>query len=94
MTNEQFNSLSGKNIVIISASWCAPCKVLAKTVHDLTQTHPEITKYIHKLDIDDCEELVSRFSVMSVPTTLYIKDSLVEKKVGLQSKEDLCDWFK
>ena len=96
MTNEQFDQIlenKETRIVIMSAVWCGPCKVLGKTVEKIKSDHPELVDKITKIDIDEDQDLAQRFSVMSIPTILYVKNGEVSIKNGLQSESDLLSWF-
>ena len=97
MTNEQFDQIlenKETRIVIMSASWCGPCKVLGKTVDKIKVDHPELVDKITKIDIDEDQDLAQRFSVMSIPTLFYVKNGEVTIKKGCQSDSDLLGWFK
>ena len=84
--------LKGKKVILdFYASWCPPCKIIAKNLETYDSTKPEeIT--IYKVDIDDQRDLVGKFGVESIPTLLYIKDSEIKKlSVGLQSLDQIND---
>jgi len=71
------------------ADWCGPCQALAPIVAELA-TDYEGKANITKLDVDASSDIAGEFGVMSIPTILVFKDGeLVDKTVGLQSKEDL-----
>jgi hypothetical protein len=96
MTNEQFDQIlenKETRIVIMSAVWCGPCKVLSKTVDKIKVGNPDLVDKITKIDIDEDQDLAQRFSVMSIPTILYVKNGEVSIKNGLQSESDLLSWF-
>jgi len=96
MDNETFDKIvaSGETrIIIISAKWCGPCKVLGKTVEKIKSDHPELVDKITKIDIDEDQDLAQRFSVMSVPTVLYVKAGEVSVLKGVQSESSLLSWF-
>jgi thioredoxin 1 len=84
--------LKGKKVILdFYASWCPPCKIIAKNLETYSETKPdEIT--IYKVDIDDQRDLVGKFGVESIPTLLYIKDGEIKKlSVGLQSLDQIND---
>ena len=96
MTITQFNKLKDSNeksILILSASWCNPCKVLAKTVNALQDKAPNIGDKITKIDIEEYPELAEHLSVQSVPTVYYLGDGKPVVKKGIQTEAELCNWL-
>jgi len=70
------------------ASWCGPCKSLSPIIDEISAEHPEIK--VCKVNIDEEQELASRFDIMSVPTLLVIKDGkVVNQSVGLKPKNQI-----
>jgi len=71
------------------ATWCGPCRMLSPTVDDLaTEYDGRVT--VAKCNVDDCEDLASRFGIRNIPTILFFKNGqMVDRAVGLQSKQDL-----
>jgi thioredoxin 1 len=70
------------------AAWCTPCKMLSPIVDQFDEEHPDIK--VCKINIDDENELASRYGVMSIPTLLVFKSGeVVNKSVGLVSKDDI-----
>lgn len=60
------------------ASWCGPCKVLDRTLEQLTGI--EIVKY----DVDEEEELANARGIRNVPVLIYYneQDEEVKRTVG------------
>jgi thioredoxin 1 len=70
------------------AGWCGPCKMLGPVVDKLAEEHPEFK--VGKVDVDEQQELASRFGVMSIPTVLAFKDGQkVNQSVGVAPGEKL-----
>ena len=84
--------IKGKKIIIdFYATWCPPCKVIAKNLSSYDSTKPEEVT-IYKVDIDDQRELVSKSGVVSIPTLAYVNDGKVVKlTVGVQSLDQIND---
>lgn len=63
------------------ASWCGPCKVLDRTLEQLTGI--EIVKY----DVDEEEELANARGIRNVPVLIYYneQDEEVKRTVGAVS---------
>ena len=62
-------------VLKFSASWCQPCKMLAKTLEDYKGEVP-----IENIDIDESQEVAIRFGIRGVPTCVLVDDSGVEIK--------------
>lgn len=75
------------------ATWCAPCRMLAPIIEELSEELTDVK--VCKVDVDEEEELSARYGVMSIPTLLVFKDGkLAKQTVGFQSKEKLIDLIK
>jgi thioredoxin 1 len=77
-----------KRILRFTASWCQPCKMLAKTLEEVNTDVP-----IEVIDIDVHSDVAMEYNIRSVPT-LVMKDGNIEMKrmVGMKSKQDLSEW--
>lgn len=62
-------------VLKFSASWCQPCKMLAKTLESYKGEVP-----IENIDIDESQEVAIRFGIRGVPTCVLVDDSGVEIK--------------
>jgi thioredoxin len=82
------NFSKGNHILKFSATWCGPCKTYApifdEAVSDLTDIE------IHRLDVDEFQDVAKAYGVRGIPTTLFIKDGkVIADKVGLSTVGDL-----
>ena len=72
------------------ATWCGPCKMMAPNVEEIaTEYKGKVT--VGKVDVDECQELATRFGIMSIPTLIVFKDG--EKKevlVGYRLKMQIA----
>jgi thioredoxin 1 len=76
-------------IVDLWAPWCGPCKMLTPIVEDLAGEFAGKVK-MGKLNIDDNPQTATKYSVISIPTLLFIKNgSIVDQHVGLLAKNNL-----
>jgi len=78
-----------KRILRFTASWCQPCKMLAKTLEEINTDIP-----IEVVDIDVHSDIAMDYNIRSVPT-LVMKDGNIEMKrmIGMKSKQDLSEWL-
>ena len=71
--NFETEVLNYKGTVIVDfyGTWCMPCKMLAPIVEKVVEDN---NFKLAKVDVDDNEELIRQFGIMSVPTLLIFKD--------------------
>lgn len=68
------------------APWCGPCKVVSKTLDEVTENEVVIAK----CNVDENTELAERFKVRNIPTILFIKNGkIVDKAIGNIQKANL-----
>jgi len=79
-TNEVLESKTPV-LVDFAAVWCAPCHRQFITLKEFTKKHPDIK--VGKVDIDQCENLVSNYKIKAVPTLImFINGKAIHTKVG------------
>ncbi|WP_132061102.1 thioredoxin [Halorussus amylolyticus] len=67
------------------ADWCGPCQMLEPTLEQLAA---DTVATVAKVDVDANPQLAASFGVQGVPTLVLFADGeLVDRMVGLQSKE-------
>ena len=68
------------------APWCPPCRMVALVVEEIAKEYEGKIK-IGKVNIDQNQELASKYSVMSIPTFIIFKNGeSVSRFIGAQSK--------
>lgn len=78
-----FKGLTKEGVVVVDfyATWCGPCKMLAKSLEELSSEGFKIVK----VDIDAQEALKDKFDIMSVPTMVFLKDGEeVKRETGFR----------
>ena len=78
-----------KKVVRFTASWCGPCKMLARNLEDVNTNLP-----IEVVDIDVLPEVAIEYGVRGVPTLVMLDENTeVKRMVGMQSLKQLEEWF-
>lgn len=73
------------------ASWCGPCRMVSPIIDEIAEEYDGKIK-VGKVNVDEEGELASEFAIVSIPTILILKNGkIVEKLVGVRSKDDFCD---
>jgi thioredoxin 1 len=89
ITDSNFDELlkSGKPLVVdFWAEWCGPCKMIGPIVEDLSHEF-EDKVIIGKLDVDENNDITTRYGIRNIPTILFFKDGVqVDKQVGATQK--------
>ena len=79
-------------IVKVSASWCSPCRTLAKIIEAV---EPEYTEKVKFADIeadDISEDFMTELNVTNIPVLLFYKNGLmVDRTVGMIGREALVN---
>jgi len=71
------------------AAWCAPCRMVAPIVEELTGEYEGRVSFA-KLDVDQNPRTASQYGIMSIPTLLIFKNGApVSNIVGFRPKADL-----
>lgn len=85
---------SGKKALIdFYADWCGPCKMLAPILHEISEENPDLI--IAKINVDDSTSLAIQYGIQNIPTMLVMENGeIVNKAVGLRSKEQILDMLK
>lgn len=93
ITSDNFETevLKYEGVVIVDfyGTWCMPCKMLAPIVEKVAS---ENNIKLAKVDIDENEQLVREFKIVSVPTLKIFKNGQeVNTSVGLISEKRLLE---
>jgi thioredoxin 1 len=71
------------------AEWCGPCKMVAPIVKEIADEYDGRLRVV-KVNADANPELITRYSVMGIPTLLLMKDGeAVDRITGFQSKDKI-----
>ena len=94
INNENFEQevLKSEKPVLVDffATWCGPCKMLSPILEQVAAERADLK--VCKIDVDQEPELAARYSVMSIPTLMVVKNGqVVEQALGALPKQALLD---
>ena len=87
--NEVMNS--DKTVLLdFWASWCAPCRMVVPIIEEIAGERPDIK--VGKINVDEQPELASKFSIMSIPTLVVMKNrKIVQQVSGARPKNAILE---
>ncbi len=89
VTDNDFNEVIKRHALMVVdcwAAWCGPCRQVAPIIDELAEEHAGEIAFA-KLNVDENPETATRFSIMSIPTLLIMKDGKeVDRLVGAAPK--------
>ena len=78
----------GRVLVDFFATWCGPCKMVAKQL-DKYEEEVDDVKVI-KINVDEEADLASKYGIRSIPTLFYMEDGeVVDRHTGNATLEQL-----
>jgi thioredoxin 1 len=87
-----FESLIQENrpvVVDFHALWCSPCKIQSPILKEIASELGDRIKII-KIDVDQNNEIASKYNIQSVPTLIIFKNGKqLWRQSGVVSKSEL-----
>lgn len=77
-------------VIKFYAAWCGPCKAYTPTFNKVAEELKDEVEFVN-VDVDqDVSGLAAEHKIMSIPTTVVIKEGkIVAKKTGALSENEL-----
>jgi len=77
-----------KEAIRYTATWCGPCRTYAKYWDRVVETRNDWTFRV--IDVDADPESAAKHKIMSIPTTVLIKDGeVVAKHVSVMTEKEI-----
>ncbi len=77
-----------KVLVDFYADWCGPCRMVSPIVDEISEERDDIL--VCKINVDEEQELASRFGIFSIPSLLIFKDGeVVDQIAGARPKAQI-----
>ena len=97
LTNADFESKieksTGYALIDFWAPWCGPCRMMSPIIDEISNEVKNVSFY--KVNVDEEQELATRFRVSGIPFFALFKDGkVIASRTGGASKEDFVDWLK
>lgn len=89
LNDNNFDSETSSGLVLVDfwAPWCAPCRMIAPILDQLSEELAGKVK-ITKVNVDENPKAATKFSVTSIPTIIILKNGEpVEQVAGALPKE-------
>ena len=93
VTKANFEEVKKNDVVLLDfwATWCGPCRMIAPTLEEFADKHPEVT--VGKVNVDEAADLAAEFGIMVIPTLVVLKNGEIANKstgvISLEAMEDL-----
>ena len=91
LNDKNFNQQTKGKLVIVDfwAEWCAPCRMMAPVLNELSNELPD-GKFVGKVNIETYQSMAQKFNVRSIPTLILFKNGKeVKRFVGFKQKDFL-----
>lgn len=76
---EEVLNAEGKVLVDFWAPWCGPCRMVVPLVEEIARERSDVK--VVKINVDEEQELASRYQVMSIPTLMVLENGQVQQRV-------------
>ncbi len=88
--------LKSANPVLVDffATWCGPCRMAEPVLEELSDEYKDKV-VVAKVDVDQNHNTAAKYDVMSIPTTILIKDGKeLGRQIGFAGKQAFEDLIK
>ncbi|MBN2892032.1 MAG: thioredoxin [Bacteroidales bacterium] len=93
LTSKEFEEYIKAPVAFIDffAEWCMPCMMMTPIIEDLADEFQNKVK-VGKINVDDYEDLASKYNVSSIPTFIIFKNGKpVKQMTGSMTQDELSE---
>ena len=78
---DEFEKETASSAVLVDffATWCGPCRMLSPVLEKLDEEN-KLNASIIKVDVDNANEIASKFAIQVIPTLVLFKDGKAIKR--------------
>ena len=96
-TTQQFEQdvLNSSKPVFVDfwAEWCGPCRAVSPAVEEVSKEYDGKVNFV-KVNVDDNNELASRYNVLSIPTlAIFQNGKVIAQQAGAASKDKIKSYI-
>jgi thioredoxin 1 len=91
LNDQNFKQQIKAGVILVDfwASWCAPCKMMAPVLNDVSDALSG-NKIVGKVNVEVARAVSAKYNIRSIPTMILFKDGKeINRYVGIKSKEFL-----
>jgi len=86
---EDLRSKEGKLLILFSADWCGPCKILKPQLDSLTNEIPGVFPF-YSIDVNDSEKVTKEFGIRNSPTGIILENGEEKTRfLGAKPKDQI-----
>ena len=84
-TFQEFISSEGKVLVDFWATWCGPCQMQGKMLHEAAEKDADFAAKVGKVNVDNAQQLAVDLGIDAIPALIvFQKGKEVDRFVGVQ----------
>lgn len=95
ISKNEFDEVKMADIAVVdfSATWCAPCKMLAPVLEEVSEDMGDLVSF-YNIDVDENPDLAQKYSVTSIPALVLLKHGeKADMQVGFQPKDGILGFI-
>jgi len=90
LTNKNFKQQTKTGLFLVDfwAPWCAPCKMIAPILNEISEKENNVT--IAKVNVDNQQQIAQKFKIRNIPTLVMMYNGKeIKRFTGVKTKKFL-----